>query len=72
LGREEIEERSRMKKKILGLEKIEESQRRNAHYRNQLLFEWDKSEDTSKGFVPFLTQEKLYAPKKDILLTESH
>ena len=66
--KEDIEERERAKKKILGLSKIEESSRRNSNYRSQLLFEWDKSEDTSKGFVPILTQEKVYSKKKDVLL----
>ena len=52
---------------MLGLHKQEESSRRNSHYRSQLLFEWDKNEDTSKGYMPILTQEKVYGKKKDVL-----
>jgi hypothetical protein len=57
VSREEMEERARMKSKMLGLEKAEESKRFNPQYRRQLLFEWDKKEDTSQGFRP------LFAPK---------
>jgi hypothetical protein len=46
-----------MKSRMLGLTKMEISQRRNVQYRNQLLFEWDKSEDTTQGFVPIIKPE---------------
>jgi hypothetical protein len=67
LSREETEERSKMKNRMLGLDKAETSQRRNVHYRTQLLFEWDKGEDTTQGFVPILSQDK----PKDHLAAES-
>lgn len=58
-----------MKNKILGLTKMELSQRRNVQYRNQLLFEWDKREDTSQSFIPILTE--MANKNKDILTMES-
>lgn len=60
-----------MKEKRLGLTKMEISQRFNQNYRSQLLFEWDKSEDTTKGFVPLIPQEKVSHKTKDILETEA-
>lgn len=38
LNKEELEERTKMKNRVLGLSKIELSQRHNLQYRNQLLF----------------------------------
>lgn len=67
--KDDTEERNKMKSKILGLTKVELSQRRNVQYRSQLLFEWDKKEDTSQGFIPILTE--LAHKNKDILTTES-
>jgi ATP-dependent RNA helicase DDX23/PRP28 len=68
LTRDELEERSKMKNRMLGLTKAEISQRRHVQYRNQLLFEWDKGEDTSQGFVPILKPE---VKPKDIIESES-
>ena len=53
-----------MKSKLLGLEKIEESKRFNPQYRRQLLFEWDKSEDTSQGFAPMFAQPPRAQPRE--------
>jgi hypothetical protein len=66
-SKEDIEERTKMKSRILGLTKVELSQRRNVQYRNQLLFEWDKNEDTTQGFVPILKPE---TKNRDVLETE--
>jgi hypothetical protein len=60
-----------MKEKRLGLTKMEVSQRFNQNYRSQLLFEWDKSEDTTKGFIPLIPQEKVSHKAKDILESEA-
>lgn len=68
LSRDELEERNKMKSRVLGLTKTEISQRRNIQYRSQLLFEWDKSEDTTKGFVPII---KANNKSKDILELDS-
>ena len=64
LAREEVEERSKMKNRMLGFTKAEISQRKNVQYRNQLLFEWDQSEDTSQNFVPILKPD---TKPKDLL-----
>lgn len=68
--KDDPEERNKMKSKMLGLTKMELSQRRNVQYRSQLLFEWDKKEDTSQGFIPILT-ELAHNRNKDILTTEN-
>lgn len=51
---------------MMGLTKMEITHRHLNQYRNQLLFEWDKSEDTTKNYVPLLPP----SAKKDFLETE--
>ena len=49
---------------------MEESKRSSMTYRSQLKWEWDNSDDTSQGFMPLISQERLYQQKKDALLKD--
>ena len=48
-----------MKDQYLGLKKQKLSSRHDKNYKSKLLFEWDKSEDTSKGGLTQLMEEPL-------------
>ena len=48
-----------MKNQYMGLKKQKLSSRHDKNYKSKLLFEWDKSEDTSKGRLNQLMDQPL-------------
>lgn len=56
---DEKKEREELKKKYLGLERPDQVGRLQKHYKTQLLFEWNKSDDTSAGVLNKFSSQNL-------------
>lgn len=63
---DEKKEREELKKKYLGLERPEQVGRLQKNYKSQLLFEWNKSDDTSAGVLNKFSSENLKMYEKRV------